>query len=168
MLRTHESDEMSTMTDRLTERHDGSGFTFAHPAASSIETDPEPATLESVVITDAEQPVMIVAAVEESPLDTPRLQVPGMLGELMRKYEALGGYEQRWYGRLPVEGSDAAEAAEIVYGEGDPRQALLLAARIDGPRIVTLQVHFPPSTAEMNRPLALAILESLVVHAPTS
>ena len=56
--------------------------------------------------------------------------------------------------------------AEIVYGEGDPRQALLVAARIDGPRIVTVQVHFPPSTADDNRPLALAILQSLTVTSP--
>ena len=86
---------MSTMTDRLTERHDGSGFSFEHPAAASIEVDPESAALESVVITDAEQPVLIVASLEESPLDTPALQVPGLLGELLHKYEALGGYEQR-------------------------------------------------------------------------
>ena len=41
---------MSTMTDRLTERHEGDGFSFAHPPAASIEVDPEPAALESVVI----------------------------------------------------------------------------------------------------------------------
>ena len=155
---------MSTMTDRLTERFEGDGFTFAHPVASSIEVDTEPAALQSVVIADAEQPVLIAATVEESPLETPALQVPGLLGELLRKYEALGGYEQRSYGRLPVDGSDAAEAAEITYGEGDPRQALLVAARIAGPRIVTLQVHFPPSTADVNRPLALAVLDSLSVQ----
>ena len=155
---------MSTMTDRLTERYEGDGFTFAHPAASSIEVDPEPTALQSVVIADAEQPVLIVAALEESPLETPALQVPGLLGEVLHKYEALGGYEQRSYGRLPVAGSDAAEAAEITYGEGDPRQAVLVAARVDGPRIVTLQVHFPPSTADVNRPLALAILQSLSIQ----
>ncbi len=155
---------MSTMTDRLTEHHDGSGYTFAHPAAASIEPGPESQALESVVITDAEQPVLIVAALEESPLDTPALQVPGLLGELLHKYEALGGYDQRLYSRIPVEGSDAAEVAEIVYGEGDPRQALILAARVEGARIATLQVHFPPSTADTNRPLALAILESLTVQ----
>jgi hypothetical protein len=108
--------------------------------------------------------VLIVAAVEESPLDSPSLQVPGIVGELMHKYEALGEYEQRTYGPVPVEGSDTAVAAEIVYGEGDPRHALLVGARIDGPRVVTLQVHFPPSTAQVNRPLALAILQSLRVH----
>ena len=155
---------MSTVIDRLSDHYEGRGFTFAHPPAGSVETNPEPSASESVVMVDAEQPVMIVAAVEDSPLETPALQVPGMLGELMRKYEALGGYEQRWYGRLPVDGSDASEAAEIVYGEGDPRQALLVTARIAGPRIVTLQVHFPPSTADTNRPLALAILESLSVE----
>lgn len=155
---------MSTMTDRLSERRDGRGFTFTHPVADSIEVDVDPATLESVVIRDAEQPVMIVAALEESPLETPALQVPGLLGELLRRYEALGGYEQLLHSRIPVEGSDAAEVAEIVYGEGDPRQALILAARVDGPRIVTLQVHFPPTTADVNRPLALAVLESLSVQ----
>ena len=132
---------MSTMTDRLTERFEGDGFTFAHPVASSIEVDPEPAALQSIVIADAEQPVLIAATVEESPLATPALQVPGLLGELLRKYEA----------------------AEITYGEGDPRQALLVAARIDGPRIVTVQVHFPPSTADRNRPVAVAILDSLTI-----
>jgi hypothetical protein len=156
---------MSTMTDRLTQRYDGTGYSFAHPVASSIEVDPEADVLESVVVTDAEQPVLIVAAVEDSPLDTPDLQVPGVLGELMRKYERLGGYEQRSYGPVPVDGSDAAVAAEIVYGEGDPRDALLVAARLDGPRVVTLQVHFPPSTDDVNRPLALAILQSLQVRA---
>lgn len=158
---------MSTMTDRLSERHDGSGFTFAHPVADTIEVDVDPTPLESVVIRDAEQPVMIVAALEESPLDTPALQVPGLLGELLRKYEALGGYEQLLYSRIPVEGSDAAEVAEIVYGEGDPRQALIVAARVEDRRIVTLQVHFPPSTADVNRALALAILESLQIHPST-
>ena len=64
---------------------------------------------------------------------------------------------------MPVDGSDSAEAAEIRYGAGDPRQALIVAARIAGPEIVTLQVHFPPSTAEDNRPLALGIVESLTV-----
>jgi hypothetical protein len=156
---------MSTMTDRLTERHDGDGYSFAHPPAGAVERDPEPSVLESVVITDAEQPVLIVAAVEESPLDTPDLQVPGVLGGLTAKYEAFGGFEQRSWAPVPVPGSDSAVAAEIVYGEGDPRQALLLAARLVGPRVVTLQVHFPPSTAEVNRPLALAILQSLRIHA---
>ena len=106
--------------------------------------------------------MLIVASLEESPLETPALQVPGLLGELLRKYEALGGYEQLLYGRLPVDGSDAAEVAEIVYGDGDPRQALLVdRPSSTAPRIVTLQVHFPPSTADTNRPLALAILDSL-------
>lgn len=155
---------MSAMTDRLSERYQGRGFSFAHPAADSIEVAADPAPLESVVIRDAEQPVMIVAALEESPLATPALQVPGLLGELLHKYEALGGYEQLLYRRIPVEGSDLAEVAEIAYGEGDPRRALILAARVDGPRIVTLQVHFPPSTTDANRPLALAILESLSVQ----
>jgi hypothetical protein len=155
---------MSTMTDRLTERYEGSGYSFAHPAAETVERDVEPAPLESVVIRDAEQPVMIVAALEESPLATPVLQVPGLLGELLRKYEALGDYEQLLHSRIPVEGSDAAEVAEIVYGTGDPRQALILAARVEGRRIVTLQVHFAPATAAVNRPLALAILESLAVQ----
>lgn len=158
---------MTTMTDRLSEHHHGRGYTFAHPRASSIEADPETAALESVVITDAEQPVLIAASLEESPLETATLQVPGILGALLREYEALGGYEQRLYSRTPVSGSDAAEVAEIVYGDGDPRQALILAARVDGARIVTLQVHFPPSTDATNRPLALAILESLQIHPST-
>jgi hypothetical protein len=155
---------MTTTTDRLTGRYDGNGYSFAHPPAASVETDPEPSVVESVVITDAEQPVLIVAAVEDSPLDSPELQVPGILGQLMAKYEALGGYEQRSYAPVPVPGSDSAVAAEIVYGD-DPRQALLLAARLAGPRVVTLQVHFPPSTAAANRPLALAILQSLRIQA---
>jgi hypothetical protein len=152
-------------TARLTESYAGAGFTFHHPPADSVEVDPDARALASVVLTDAEQPLLIVAAVEESPLDTPALQVPGLLGALLDRYRDKGGYEELWYGRLPVEGSAAAEAAEIRYGGGDPRQALLVAARIDGPRIVTLQVHFPPSTADENRPLALAILESLRVTA---
>jgi hypothetical protein len=152
---------VSAMTDRLTETYSGDGFTFEHPVVSSIEVDPDPHAVPSVVLTDAEQPVMIVAAVEESPLDMPALQVPGLLGELMSKYGDKGGYEELSYGPLQVDGSDDAHAAEIRYGAGDPRQALLLAARISGPRIVTLQVHFPPSTAAANRPLAIAILESL-------
>lgn len=153
---------------RLTESYAGAGFTFEHPPASSVEVDPDPRALASVVLADAEQPLLIVAAVDESPLDTPALQVPGMLGALLERYQDKGGYEELWYGRLPVEGSDSAEAAEIRYGAGDPRQALLVAARIDGSRIVTLQVHFPPSTADQNRPLALAILESLRITARPS
>jgi hypothetical protein len=150
-------------TDRLTESYTGAGFTFEHPPAGSVEVDPDPRALSSVVITDAEQPLLVVASVEESPLDRPALQVPGLLGRLLERYRDKGGYEELWYGRLPVTGSDSSEAAEIRYGAGDPRHALLVAARIDGPRIVTLQVHFPPSTADVNRPLALAILESLRV-----
>lgn len=158
---------MSTMTDRLTERHDGGGFTFAHPVASSVETDVEPTARESVLIVSADEPVVVAASVEESPLERPSLQVPGLLGALLQRYEAKGGYEQRSYGPVPVHGSDSAEAAEIVYGAGDPRQALLVAARIEGTRIVTLQVHFPPSTADVDRPLALAILQSLSIHPST-
>ncbi len=123
----------------------------------------DPAVLTSVVLTDAEQPLLIVAAVEESPLETPALQVPGLLGALMDRYRDKGDYVELSYGRLPVAGSDSAEAAEIRYGSGDPRQALLVAARISGSRIVTVQVHFPPSTAATNRPLAVAILESLTI-----
>jgi hypothetical protein len=156
---------MSAVTDRLTATYAGDGFTFEHPATSAMEVDVDPAVLSSVVLTDAEQPLLIVAAVEESPLDTPELQVPGLLGALMDRYRDKGGYEERWYGRLPVAGADGSVAAEIRYGTGDPRQALLVAARIEGRRIVTLQVHFPPSTAAENRPLALAILESLRIPA---
>jgi hypothetical protein len=156
---------VTAMTDRLTETYVGAGFTFEHPTVSAIEVDPDPRPSSSVVLTDAEQPLMIVAAVEASPLDTPALQVPGLLGELMDKYRDKGGYEELLYGPLPVDGSDDAQAAEIRYGTGDPRQTLLLAARIAGARIVTLQVHFPPSTADVNRPLAIAILESLRVTA---
>jgi hypothetical protein len=152
---------VTAMTGRLTETYVGDGFTFDHPVASAIEVDPDARTESSVVLTDAEQPLLIAAAVEESPLDTPALQVPGLLGELMDKYREKGGYEELLNGPLPVDGSDDAQAAEIRYGGGDPRQAMLLAARIAGPRIVTLQVHFPPSTADANRPLAIAILESL-------
>jgi hypothetical protein len=154
---------VSAMTDRLSRTFVGDGFVFEHPAVTSIEVDPDPRPVSSVVLTDAEQPLMIVAAVEESPLDTPALQVPGLLGELMGKYRDKGGYEELAVGPVPVSGSDAAHAAEIRYGAGDPRQALLVAARVDGARVVTLQVHFPPSTADVNRPLAVAILESLRV-----
>jgi|SRR5688572_19804115 len=158
---------MSTMTDRLTERHEGRGYFFAHPAAASIEVDADEAVLESVVIRDADEPVMIAASLEESPVETPSLRVPGMLGQLLHKYEALGGYELRLYSRLPVEGSAAADVAEIVYGAGDPRQALIVTAVVADDVLVTLQVHFPPSTAETNRPLALAIVDSLTVHPGT-
>jgi hypothetical protein len=154
---------VSPVAERLTETYVGDGFTFQHPATSAVEADDDPGVSSSVVLTDAAQPLLIVAAVEESPLDTPALQVPGLLGALMDRYRDKGGFEELWYGRLPVAGADSAEAAEIHYGQGDPRQALLIAARLDGPRIVTLQVHFPPSTAEWNRPLAVAILESLAV-----
>ena len=156
---------MSAMTGRLTETYVGDGFTFEHPAVSTIEVDPDAGTESSVVLTDIEQPVLIAAAVEDSPLDTPTLQVPGLLGELMDRYHDKGGYEELLYGPLPVDGSDDAQAAEIRYGVTDPRQALLLAARLAGARIVTLQIHFPPSTAAVNRPLAIAILESLRVTA---
>jgi hypothetical protein len=151
------------MTDRLTETYVGDGFRFEHPEVSAIEVDPDPRAVSSVVLTDAEEPLMIVAAVEESPLDTPALQVPGLLGELMDRYREKGGYEELAYGRMPIDGSDDAHATEIRYGAGDPRQSLLLAARIAGARLVTLQVHFPPSTAAVSRPLAIAILESLRV-----
>jgi len=154
---------VSAVTDRLRETYTGDGFSFEHPAVSSIELDPDPHAVSSVVLTDAEQPLLVVAAVEDSPLERPALQVPGLLGRLLDHYRGLGGYEELWYGRLPVTGSESAEAAEIRYGTGDPRQALFVAARIAGPRIVSLQVHFPPSTAEENRPLAVAILESLRV-----
>ena len=156
---------MSAVTDRLRATYAGDGFAFEHPVVSAVELDPDPDAVTSVVLTDAEQPLLVVAAVEDSPLATPALQVPGLLGRLLDHYRQLGGYEELWYGRLPVTGSDRAEAAEIRYGTGDPRHALLVAARIDGPRIVTLQVHFPPSTADENRPLALAILGSLRVTA---
>jgi hypothetical protein len=156
---------VTAMTDRLTETYVGDGFSFDHPTVSATEVDPDARTESSVVLTDIEQPLLIAAAVEESPLDTPTLQVPGLLGELIDKYREKGGYEELLYGPLPVAGSDDAQAAEIRYGAGDPRHALLLAARIAGARIVTLQVHFPPSTADVNRPLAIAILESLRITA---
>jgi len=155
---------MSTMTDRLTERHEGTGFSFAHPPASAVEVDPEPTVLESVVIRDAEQPVLIAASLEESPLATADLQVPALHGLVLHGYEAHDGYELAASGPVPVEGSDAAQLAEIVYGGDDPRQALIVTARVDGPRLVTLQVHFPPATADVNRPLALAIVRSLTVR----
>ena len=154
---------MSAVTDELTAAFAGDGFTFRHPATSAMEVDVDPRVVASAVLTDAERPLMIAVAVEDSPLDTPALQVPGLLGALMERYRDKGGFEELWYGRLPVEGSDAAEAAEVRYGEGDPRQAVLLAARIAGPRILTLQVHFPPSAADTLRPLAVAILESVEI-----
>jgi hypothetical protein len=154
---------VSAVTDELTEAFAGDGFTFRHPATSAIEVDVDPRVVASAVLTDAERPLMIAVAVEDSPLDTPALQVPGLLGALMERYRDKGGFEELWYGRLPVEGSDAAEAAELRYGEGDPRQAVLLAARIAGPRILTLQVHFPPSATDTLRPLAVAILESVTI-----
>jgi hypothetical protein len=153
------------VTDELTEAFTGDGFTFRHPAASAIEVDVDPRVVASAVLTDAERPLLIAVAVEDSLLDTARLQVPGLLGALVDRYRDGGDVEELWYGRLPVEGTDAAEAAEIRYGAGDPRQAVLLAARIDGPRILTVQVHFPPSVAESLRPLALAILESVEITA---
>jgi hypothetical protein len=154
---------MSVVIDGLTGRHDGDGFSFAHPPAARVEVDADPRALSSVVITAADRPLLVVAAVEESPLATPELQVPGLLGELLRRYREHGGYEELSYGPLAVAGSDAAEAAEIRYGTGDPRQAVLVAARVEGGRVVTLQVHFPPSTAAVDRPLALAVVESLTV-----
>ena len=57
--------------------------------------------------------------------------------------------------------------AEIVYGTGDPRQALIVTALVGDDVLVTLQVHFPPATAETNRPLALAVLDSLAIHPST-
>jgi hypothetical protein len=149
--------------DRLTKVYRGDGFHFAHPAGAGVEHDIDDRVLDSVVLTDPEQPLLIAVAVEESPLATTELQVPGLLGALVRKYQDKGGYEELWFGKVPVDGSDAAEAAELRYGAGDPRQVLIVAARIAGPEIVSLQVHFPPSTAAQNRPLALGILESLVV-----
>src|SRR5262245_48454906 len=131
----------------MTETYVGDGFAFGHPAASATEVDPDPGARSSVVLTDAERPLLIVAAAEDSPLDTPALQVPGVLGALLERYREQGGYEQLWYGPLPVAGSDSAQAAEIRYGPGDPRQALIVAARVRGRQVVTLQVHFPPSTA---------------------
>jgi hypothetical protein len=155
---------VSAVTDELTESFAGDGFTFRHPATSAVEVDVDPRVVASAVLTDAERPLLIAVAVEDSPLDTPALQVPGLLGALVERYRDKGGFEELWYGRLPVEGSDAAEAAEVRYGAGDPRQALVVAARIDGPRVLTVQVHFPPSAVDQLRPLALAILESLVVR----
>lgn len=149
--------------DRLTRVYRGDGFHFAHPAGARLEHDVDDRVLESVVLTDSEQPVLIAVAVEVSPLATRNLQVPGLLGALVRKYEEKGGYEELWFGKVPVDGSDTAEAAEFRYGAGDPRHVLIVAARIAGPEIVTLQVHFPPSTADENRPLALGIIESLTV-----
>ena len=155
------------VTDRLTRVYRGDGFHFAYPDGAGIEHDIDDRVLDSVVLTDSEQPVLVAVAVETSPLATRKLQVPGMLGALVSTYQAKGGYEELWFGRVPVEGSDAAEAAEFRYGAGDPRQVLIVAARIAGPEIVTLQVHFPPSTADENRPLALGIVDSLTVD-PTS
>jgi hypothetical protein len=154
---------MSAMTDELTDRHDGAGFSFRHPPAARLDTAVDERTVDSVVLDLADRPVVVAAAVDDSPLDARALQVPGQLGALLSMYRDKGGYDELWYGRLPVSGSDAAEAAEIRYGGGDPRQAVLVAARIAGRRIVTLQVHFPPSTAAVDRPLALAIVESLTV-----
>jgi hypothetical protein len=151
-----------SVTERLSRVYEGDGFRFAYPAESTVEHDVDDVA-DSVVVTDRAEPVLIAVAVEESPVASRNLQVPGLLGLLLRKYEAKGGFEQLWYGRMPVDGSDAAEASEIRYGTSDPRQALIVAARIAGSRILTLQVHFPPGTAEENRPLALAILESLTI-----
>jgi hypothetical protein len=151
------------VTDRLTRVYRGDGFRFAYPAGAHVEHDVDQRTLESAVLTDHEEPLLIAVAVEESPLATRALQVPGLLGALVSKYRDKGGYEELWFGAVPVDGSDSAEAAELRYGAGDPRHALIVAARIAGPEIVTVQVHFPPSTAEENRPLALGIVESLTV-----
>jgi len=156
---------VSAVTDELTEAFAGDGFTFGHPATSAVEVDVDERVVTSAVLTDAERPLLIAVAVEDSLLDTAALQVPGLLGALMERYRGKGGFEELWYGRLPVEGSDAAEAAEIRYGAGDPRQAVLLAARIAGPRILTLQVHFAPSAADALRPLAVAILDSVQITA---
>ena len=140
------------VTDRLTRVYRGDGFRFAYPAGARVEHDVDDRTLESAVLTDREEPLLIAVAVEESPLATRALQVPGLLGALVSKYRDKGGYEELWFGTVPVDGSDSAEAAELRYGAGDPRQALIVAARIAGPEIVTVQVHFPPSTAERTAP----------------
>jgi hypothetical protein len=150
--------------DRLTGVYRGDGFRFAYPGGAGLEHDVDDGVLDSVVLTDRDQPVLIAVAVETSPLATPTLQVPGLLGALVSKYRTKGGYEELWFGPVPIDGSDAAEAAEFRYGAGDPRQVLLVAARIAGPEIVTLQVHFPPSTADENRPLALAVIDSLTIE----
>ena len=42
--------------------------------------------------------------------------MPGLLGALVSKYQAKGGYEELWFGTVPVDGSDSAEAAELRYG----------------------------------------------------
>lgn len=151
--------------DRLTQRHTGDGWSFAHPATTRLVTDIDDRTMESVVLDVAERPVLVAAAVEESPADMAVLQVPGELGTVLAKYEAKGGYEQLGYERVTVEGSDAAELAEIRYGTGDPTQAVIVSARVADRRIVTLQVHFPPSTADVDRPLAMAIIDSLRIDA---
>ena len=156
------------VTDRLTEVFRGDGFHFAHPSGADVDHAVDRgaaggAIRDAVVLTDVEAPLLVAVAVETSPLDRSELQVPGVLGGLVHKYQEKGSYEELWYGTVPVDGADAAEAAEIRYGGGDPRQALLVAARLAGPEIVTLQVHFPPSTAAANRPLALGILESLTI-----
>ena len=150
--------------DRLTQRLPGRRLPVRLPGRrrASSTTSTTGCSTRSCS-TDSEQPVLIAVAVEASPLATRSLQVPGLLGALVKKYQAKGGYEELWFGKVPVDGSDTAEAAEFRYGGGDPRQVLIVAARIAGPEIVTLQVHFPPSTADENRPLALGIIDSLTV-----
>jgi len=94
---------VSAVTDELTEAFAGDGFTFRHPATSAVEVDLDERVVTSAVLTDAERPLLIAVAVEDSLLDTAALQVPGLLGALMERYRAKGGYEELWYGRLPVE-----------------------------------------------------------------
>ena len=78
-----------------------------------MEHDVDDRVLDSVVLTDSEQPVLIAVAVEASPLATRNLQVPGLLGALVRKYQAKGGYEELWFGKVPVDGSDTRRGRRV-------------------------------------------------------
>ena len=153
---------LSPSTDRLTQVYRGDGFRFAYPAGAARRARRR----RPVARLGRARPTASSRCSSPSPSRSRRspprdLQVPGLLGALVSKYRGQG----RLRGAVVRHGARRrlrrAEAAEFRYGAGDPRQVLIVAARIAGPEIVTLQVHFPPSTADENRPLALGILESL-------
>ena len=145
---------MSTMTDRLTERHDGRRVLVRPPGGGLDRGRPRRRRrCESVVIADAEQPVLIAASLEESPLETPALQVPGPARASCCTST-----------RRSAATSSGCTAASPSRGRTPPRRprsstATAIPARrcssppaSTAPRIVTLQVHFPPSTADVEPP----------------
>ena len=125
---------MSTMTDRLTERHDGQRV-LVRPPGGGLDRG-RPGRRRRSSPSSSPTPSSRCSSPPRSRSrrsTTPALQVPGLLGRAAaqvrgarRLRAAAVQPHPRRRARTPP------RSAEIVYGDGDPRQALIVAARVDG------------------------------------